>query len=57
MYSVAFRGFDILYKRYGYFDIFEDMFYICENGKVKIWCNSAAHKLEPEKYLLDSTGK
>ena len=40
IYSVALKGFEILYKKYGYFDVFEDMFHICENGKVKVWCNS-----------------
>lgn len=47
MYSVAFNGFDLLYKQYGYFDIFEDMFYFNGNGKMKVWCNSAVYKLEP----------
>ena len=44
MYQVAFKGFEILYKKFGYFDIFEDMFHICENGKLKVWCNSSIYK-------------
>lgn len=57
MYSVAFIGFHLLYKKYGYFDVFEDMFYFNDLGQMKIWCNSQVHKLEPESYLLDSTGQ
>lgn len=47
LYSIAFKGFEILFSKFGYFDIFEDMFHICENGKVKVWCNSQIYKLKP----------
>ena len=56
MYTVSFHGFDLLYKKYGYFDIFEDMFHFNEHGQMKVWCNSSVHRLEPETYLVDSSG-
>lgn len=57
LYSVALKGFGILYSKFGYFDVFEDMFHICENGRAKVWCNSQLYKLQPESYLLDANGK
>jgi hypothetical protein len=32
------------------------MFHICEEGKVKVWCNKQIYKECPEPYLMDSTG-
>lgn len=57
IYSVALKGYEILYRKFGYFDVFEDMFHICENGKLKVWCNSELYKLSPESYLLDINGR
>lgn len=33
------------------------MLHVCENAKLKVWCNSHLEKLGPEAYLLDSSGK
>ena len=51
-YMVALKGFELLYKSYGYFEIFESMFHICQKGKLKIWCNQNIYKNVPEQYLL-----
>lgn len=57
LYAVAFKGFQILFSKFGYFDVFEDMFHVCETGKVKVWCNSTVYKCAPEAYLMDSHGR
>lgn len=47
LFAVAVKGFEILYRKFGYFDVFEDMFHIFESGKLKVWCNSQVYKLGP----------
>ena len=37
-YYVGLKGFELLYKRYGYFDVEENMFHITKNHKIKVWC-------------------
>lgn len=32
------------------------MFHVCDNGKIKVWCNAHIYKLFPESYVLDSRG-
>jgi hypothetical protein len=51
-YLVALKGFELLFKSYGYFEVFESMFHICQKGKLKIWCNQNIYKSVPEQYLL-----
>lgn len=57
IYAVALKGFQILFDKFGYFDVFEDMFHICDSGKVKVWCSSELYKLAPESYLRDNHGR
>jgi hypothetical protein len=50
--GVALKGFELLFKSYGYFEVYEDMFHICQRGKLKVWCNKHIYKNVPEQYLL-----
>ena len=49
LYSQAFRGFDVIQKQVGPFDISEDMIGINKAGVVKVWVSSDFARSLPER--------
>ena len=50
-YYVALKGFELLYKKFGYFHITEAMFYISDHHKLKIWGHEDISRIRPDKPL------
>ena len=48
-YYVGLKGFELLYKRFGYFELSENMFFISETNKLKVWCHKDISSIKPEK--------
>jgi len=46
-YFVALKGFDLLFKKFGYFEVEKNMFHITKSKKAKIWCHKDISKLQP----------
>ena len=53
-YYVAFKGFELLYKKFGYFQVEEEMFHITKNNKVKIWCHKDISQEKPKPMVQES---
>ena len=48
--AAALYGFDLLFERYGFFEIDEDLIGITYEGLIKVWINSNYSKIWPMTY-------